>query len=424
MLLQMNKNNKICLSLLLLVYCGTYAQMDQYRYKRLLPEVTDTWHTVTLPDEVFGHTTPDLSDIRVFGITSEKDTIEAPYLLQLKTEKVSQKTIPFTILNTTHNQKGSYITMSVPTKQPINQIRLDFKQPNFDWKITLEGSQDRNEWFTIAEDYRILSIRNELTSYQFTTVRFPEAQYRYFRILVKHKDTENPVLQSARLRQYEIKEADYREYPVVHFNIKEQKNSRRTTIEAELETPVPVSYLKIESEDTFDYYRPISIQYVEDSIYRPHGGWEPIYSKLVEGVLTSIEDNVFRSNSAIVQKFRIFIDNHDNEPLKIKKVVIKGYQHSLVTRFTNPAAYYLTYGNDKVGKPSYDLNYVASKIPETMTAILPGAEEFVDPEESAVSETIPTPLFTNKIWLWAVMGIIIVLLGGFTLSMMKKNNTD
>ncbi len=405
---------KIIKFLVLLISFGTYAQIDQYAYRSILPEITDTWHAISLPDEMFSKVSPNLSDIRVFGITNKKDTIEAPYLLRLKTEKKSFNKIPFTILNTSFNKKGTYITLEIPTKQPINQIHLDFEQSNFDWLITLEGTQDRKEWYTIKEDYRILSIKNELTDYQFTTVRFPNAQYHYFRILIK--STKKPVLQSANVTRYEVKKANYKEYDIEKLNIQNPKGTKKTIIDVSLKTPVPVSYIGIEVQETFDYYRPISIRYVADSMQTQKGSWKPRYRELSSGVLNSIEDNVFTNTSTIAQKFRIVINNHDNQPLKINKVIVKGYQHELVTRFTNPGTYYLVYGNDKMKKPSYDLNYVSAKIPDEMTTLFPEAQSTIGHEESSVTK----PLFANKIWLWGIMGIVILLLGGFTLSMMKK----
>ncbi|PKV50028.1 uncharacterized protein DUF3999 [Aquimarina sp. MAR_2010_214] len=388
--------------------------MDQYAYKSILPEITDTWHAISLPDEMFSNVSPNLSDIRIFGITNKKDTIEAPYLLRLKAEKKTFNKIPFTILNTSYNEKGTYITMEIPTKQAINQIHLDFEQSNFDWLITLEGTQDRKEWYTIKEDYRILSIKNELTDYQFTTIRFPNTQYHYFRILIK--DTKKPVLQSANVTRYEVKEANYKEYDIERLNIQNPKGIKKTIIDVNLKTPVPVSYIGVEVQETFDYYRPISIRYMVDSIQIQQGSWKPRYKELGSGVLNSIEGNIFTNTSTIAQKFRLEIDNHDNQPLKINKVIVKGYQHELVARFTNPGTYYLVYGNDKMRKPSYDLNYVSANIPEEMTTLIPEARQTIDHEEPIVAE----PLFTNKIWLWGIMSIVILLLGGFTLSMMKK----
>ncbi len=412
---QMKNNIKVFIYTILLGCSITYAQMQDYSYKSKLTGVKDVWHSIALPDEVFSKVSPDLSDVRVFGITSKNDTIEAPYILRLKNEKVSRERIPFTILNTTYNDKGSYITMEVPTKRSINQITLNFKKSNFDWLVTLEGSQDRKEWFTITEDYRILSIKNELTNYKFTTLQFPKAQYKYFRILVK--SNQKPILQSSEVIKYEKKEASYRNYEITNFNIQNPKDTKQTIIDVKLQKKVPVSYIYVEVQDTFDYYRPISIRYVTDSIQNPKGEWIFRYRELNRGILNSIESNGFVNKSTIAQKLRIVVDNHDNQPLKISKVKVKGYQHELVTRFTDSAAYYLVYGNNKVEKPFYDLNYVTTKLPEGITTISPGVAQTINYEESSGVE----PLFTNKIWLWAIMLIVILLLGGFTLSMIKKS---
>ncbi|WP_062061125.1 DUF3999 family protein [Aquimarina longa] len=411
----MKKKIKIVTLLLIVAYYGDgYAQMDQYAYKTKLNNITDTWHKIGLPNEMFSKISPNLSDVRVFGITPKNDTIEAPYVLRLQKEKASHQTIPFTILNTTYNKKGSYITLGIPNEEPINQIQLDFNQSNFDWMITLEGSQDQTQWYTITENYRILSIKNELTDYQFSTVKFSTAQYRYFRILIK--SNQKPVLESATITKKEKTIAEYQEYPIKHINIQNVKKTKQTVIDVKFSTAVPVSYIQIAPEDTFDYYRPISIEYVSDSIQTSQGKWVPQYHKLSSGVLNSIEDNVFICSSTITQKLRILIKNHDNQPLQINKINIKGYKHELVTRFISPATYYLVYGNDKVQKPLYDLNHVSAKIPQNISNVTLGKQEKIEREVANVTE----PLFVNKYWLWGVMLVVILLLGGFTLSMMKK----
>ena len=410
----MKKEIKFINFLMLLLFLESYAQINQYAYKSILPEVTNTWYIIRLPDEVFNTVSSDLSDIRIYGITSEKDTIEAPYLLRLKSEKVSKKAIPFSVLNTTYNDKGTYITLQIPSKQLVNQIQLDFQQPNFDWLLTLEGSQDQTEWYTIKKDYRIISIKNEFTNYQFTTVQFPKTLYNYFRIYIKSK--EKSVLQSASVIQQEVVNADYQEYGISDFKIQKQKKSKKTVIDVTLKSYVPVSYIYLETEDTFDYHRTVSIEYLTDSIKTPSGIWKPLYQKLTSGVLSSVEENVFICKSTIAKKIRITVDNHDNEPLNISKATVKGYKHELIARFTNPATYYLVYGNKKAKKPVYDLNYLSDKIPKALPVITPEKAQIMKFENPTTAQ----PLFVNKIWLWSIMFIVILVLGGFTLSMMKK----
>ncbi|TPN85361.1 DUF3999 family protein [Aquimarina algicola] len=405
---------KIVNLLFILVYISTYAQLDQYQYKSKLTGIQDTWHSITLPNQVFGKVQSNLSDIRVFGITEKNDTIEAPYILKVNSEKISRNTVSFSILNTVHNAKGTYVTLKVPNKDVVNQIELAFKEPNFDWLVTLEGSENKNDWFTITEDYRILSIQNEYTNYEFTTLKFPEAQYSYFRIWIKN--TQKAKLHRAEILQYVVKTADYLDYKISNTNIHNDKENKKTVIDLSLQESLSASTIKVNVKSDFDYYRPTTISYVSDSTKNKEGNWIYKYRTLTSGTLNSIEDNTFTFSNTIVKKLKIVISNYDNQPLEIKDVEVKGYTHQLMTRFTEPATYYLAYGNQKARRPSYDLNYVSSKIPETMTAISTGDEELIYEQEDHQVE----PLFANKMWLWAVMLVIILLLGGFTLSMMKK----
>ncbi|MDH7444361.1 hypothetical protein [Aquimarina sp. 2201CG14-23] len=112
----------------------------------------------------------------------------------------------------------------------------------------------------------------------------------------------------------------------------------------------------------------------------------------------------------------MIIDNQDNEPLTIDTIQLKGYTYELITRFTKPATYYLTYGNNKAHQPSYDLQYVSERVPKELKILQVGIEEPIQQKEVEATES----LLKNKIWLWAVMLIVILLLGGFTFSMMKK----
>lgn len=390
----------------------SFSQMDQYSYKRELQNPTEQWHKVLLPTDIFGALSSDLSAIRIYGLIGVKDTIEAPYILQRSSGKIVSNEVDFKIINTSYNKKGYYFTMEVPTKETINQMTLSFQQQNFDWKLTVEGSQNNKEWFTLAANYRILSIKNELTDYQFTKVTFPDAQYRYFRLFIKSK--EKPILRKTKLMLHEVTNVNYNDYAIKSIKAVEKKQAKQTEIAIDLEQSSAISFLKIDIKETFDYYRPVTIKYITDSI-KTEQGWNYNYRTLTSGVLNSIEKNEFKFNSTILKKLKIIIYNNDNEPLTINTVGVKGYVHELVTRFTKPATYYLVYGNNKARKPSYDLNRL--KIPDTLTTLKLGNELIIEKRELPATE----PLFKNKIWLWIVITIVILLLGGFSIKMMRKD---
>jgi len=126
------------LILILFINICVYAQMDDYTYTRELKGVGEQWHKITLPDEMYADLQRRWNDIRIFGVTPNGDTIEAPYLHRELTETVSEEKVNFDLINQSRDDKGYYFTFKLPVTKPINQIQLNFKQRNFDYQITLE----------------------------------------------------------------------------------------------------------------------------------------------------------------------------------------------------------------------------------------------------------------------------------------------
>lgn len=405
---------KFKLTYILVFLCSScFAQLKDYTYKSKLNGIQNQWHKIILPNEVLGKLSPDLSDLRVYGITKAKDTIEAPYILQLAADKITDKERSFKLINQSKKNKGYYFTFEVPAENEANQIQLEFKEQNFDWRLTLEGSQNQQEWFSIIEDYRILSIKNGLTDFQFTKLSFPNSRYRYFRLLVS--SNKKPELLSAKIALKEIIAGDYKNYKILSTTITNDKQYKQTLINMDLESPVPVSKLKIYVQNKFDYYRPITIEYLSDS-FKTQQGWKYNYSTLSSGTLNSLEKTDFTFNSTLLKKIKIVIDNADNQPLQIDSVAVSGYVHELVARFNEPATYFLAYGNTGAGKPNYDIDRFVGKIPTTITALQLSEEQLID--KDALKKTIP--LFQNKKWLWVIMSVIIILLGWFSIKMIRQ----
>ena len=384
----------------------TFGQLDTYNHKIELLGIQDQWHTIELPDTVFGEISQNITDVRIYGLTPN-DTIEAPYLLKIAAEKKLRKKVNFKVLNSVSNAKGYYFTYEIPTSEAINEIQLDFKNKNFDWKIVLEASQNQQEWFTLLDDYRLLSIKNIQTNYSYTNLNFKDSKYRYYRLLVQSK--EKPQLLKSTIKMNAKTPAEYKEYTVTYLNIKEV--AKKTIIDIDLKQRLPLSYLKLNVSDQVDYYRPFTLQYMSDSV-NTEKGWRYNYRNLSSGTLNSIEKNEFKFRSTLAQKIRITIKNYDNQPLTIESAQAKGYSHKLITRFNKPAKYYLAYGKADTRKPQYDITQAATKIPTNPAKLTLGAV-------TNIQKTI-SPLFENKIWIWVVMVIVILVLGGFSLKMIQK----
>ena len=388
----------------------TFSQLDSYDHKIELKGIEDQWHKIELPDTVFEHVSQSMNDLRIYGVT-ENDTLETPYLLQVNASNHSRKTIAFKILNSASKGNTYYFTYEIPTSEAVNQIQLAFENKNFDWKLVLEGSQNQKKWFTILNDYRILSIQNSQTNYSFINLNFPNSKYRYYRLQIKSKT--QPKVNSATVSIDQTIASQYRDYTVQKMTSKEEDKS--TIIEIDLKQRSPISVLKINISDKVEYYRPFTIQSVIDSV-ETEKGWRYSYQNLSTGTLNSIENNEFTFSSTLAKKLRLTINNHDNQPLTVETVSAKGYVHELNARFTKPATYYLAYGKTNTRKPQYDISQVDAKIPATLTKLSFGEAQQISKKETPTV----SPLIENKVWLWVVMGIVILVLGGFTMKMMIK----
>jgi hypothetical protein len=400
--------------LLICVFLSTYlsAQLKDYSYKSEIKGITDQWHRIILPENVFTEVKGSLEDIRVYGIT-ENDTLEAPFILKAETSRSKNQPVSFKALNASHTNTAYSFTYEIANQQIINEIILDFDANNFDYKITLEGAQNLSEWVTIQENYRIIAIQNQHTDYAFTTLNFPNSSYKYYKINIT--TNEDPKLNEAKIFENQATTAIYNT-----FSVKDEKNifdkkTKETTLTLTLKKATLISNVTLKIKDTIDYYRPITIAYALDSV-KTEKGYHINYRNLFYGTLSSLEKNEFDFPNEKAKKIKITIAHQDNEPLEISEVSVKGLQHEIFVRFDKLANYYLTYGNENARMPNYDIRTLPNVLPKIVNTVQLG-----DPIANAKMETQETkPLFEDKKWLWGLMILIIGIIVWFTVGMIKK----
>lgn len=403
--------NKIAI-IVLLGYTFSFGQMSNYNYKRDISKPKDKWHKIVLPDDIFKSISSSLNDIRIFGIANNTDTVEVPYILKELKEDTTIKEIPFRIINTSSKDDLYFFTFETFSDVTINHINLNFDQDNFDWNIKLEGSPDLSDWFIINENSRILSIKNPQANYKYTGLQFPDSRYRYYRI--QFNSSIKPMLKSAFLSK-EIKDSlNKKQYPVLRTIIKNDKPLKQTIIETELISVYPVSSVKITVKDRNDYYRYVRIETASDSI-KTQNKWDYIYYTVYSGVLSSFEEQKLNFESVFAKKIKIIVNNNDNEPLQYGNIEVKGNVFELTARFDKEADYFLVYGNKNSVLPKYDLENFNDKIPSALSYLSLGNEAPILRDQS-----VSSPLFENKLWLWLIMFVIILLIGWFSLSMIRK----
>ena len=401
-----------------LFLCG---QTDCFSYLRPLSPPTEDWHTVELPDEIFGKIKSDFSDLRIYptAAVSEGKPMsdvgrEVPYILKAQTDKIERETVNFEVINTTHNATGWYYTFILPAEATLNRIELEFRRKNFAWQATLEGSQNQAEWFTVVRDYRLVGIADAQTFYQFTDLVFPPARYKYWRLSVKSDG--DPELLRQTFSRRDTVAGEYRNHNFTTVKTEENKEKKTTEIIADLGQSVPVSRLDFDIADKTDYYRRAEVRYLSDSIL-VNNVWKYNFRPLTSDVLSSLEKSRIELNKTVItNRLKIIIRNDDNAPLSLKKVTAAGPVYRLIARFAGEGDYALYYGNNDARKPVYDIDRFVAKIPQNLSALELGSER----DTGHPDVTVEKPLFENRLWLWAVLLVIMVLLGGFALKMMRE----
>ncbi len=404
--------NSSATALFILIFCSAFGQMDDYQYKRAISGIDEQWHQIELPDDIYSKLESNLSDIRIYGISPSGDTLEAPYLFNNNLGNSETKSVDFKIFNQSYTQDAYYYSFEIPKDKSINHIRLDFGNENFDWKLKLEGSQDQREWFGILDDYRILSINNTSTDYKFSTLNFPESNYKFYRVSVPAKS--DPHLLAAQVSQIVIEEGKFKTLSNSELKIHQSKKDKQTEIIIDLPMLLPLNSININVNDDFDYYRPIRIETVNDSV-KTEKGWRQITQNVGSGILSSIEENEFPLGGKMSKRLRIIVENGDNQALNFGDFSIEYRSYDLTARFNQEADYQLCYGNSRTRSPQYDIAMFKDKFPSEMSSLSLGPEVVLHAEIEKSS-----PLFENTNWLWAVMIVMILLLGWFSFKMLKN----
>lgn len=397
---------------LCLIQFNSWAQ-TQFEFKRPLEGINGPgWYQVEVPTELYSTIQEDLDDIRIMAI-SDGDTTEAPYTIDVTNPIIKILDKNHEIINKSRKRRNYFYTLEMDNLETINEIELELLQRNFSWRVTLEGSNDQKDWFTILNRFRIIGISNSQTDYKYTRLRFPDSKYRYYRISIKSNS--RPTLESASSKYYTKIDGNLQNRPVVTQKESQLDAGRFTVIDLKTNSVAPISHIQLSVTDTFDYYRPIEIERLVDSI-KYQTGWQKRYETVYSGTLSSFNKDAFSFRHCIVNELRIEITNYDNEPLNILKTEIMGPTHNLRFRVSDDRDYALYYSDKRATGPFYDIEQFLDQIPSDLPTAQLG-EEVELPKEGSPEVSA---LFENKLWLWLIMGAIIIVLALFSINMLKK----
>jgi len=406
------KPSKLCFLLagLLLAFLAE-AQKATFGYRRKIDVPANGWYFISLPSDIFKHINPEFNDLRIYE-TSGNDTLEVPYLVEVQSDRVTEVKVSPPILNKSKREGRLFITFELKKDEQVNYLDLKFEEENFNGFVTLEGSADQKTWFELSKDQRILSIHNNVASFTSSILNFPTTNYRFIRLSIKaDKDL---TLIEASFRNRKLEAGDFQPIDFT-WTTKEDKPSKSTIAELVLKNEQHLGKILIDAHaGGSDFYRSFTLEALRDSV-QTEKGWIHYYDRILSDHLISLKPNEFSLNPPPkAKKFRITINNADSPPLQLRNIQVLATDIRLIAKFTK-GNNYLLYGNKTALSPVYDLVHFKDKIATDSTSLILGEEEVLVANLQKMS-----PLFENKLWLWGIMGVVIGLLGFFTIRMMKN----
>lgn len=391
--------HKITLIFLLgIVFSGN----AQFRFKRELGEVDSGWQKIHLPISMYEKISPLFTDIRIYGI-NQSDTTEVPYFVQQERylPYEEKNSVPF--FNPVRSGNTYFYTFQPKTKGKSHRFYFEFGRTNFDWDVQLEGSTDGKTWYKINERFRMVSIATDKMSYAYTQVDLINHQFDFYRIAIPSDS--DPNLLGIQLAVDRVETATFqwlKGKQTIDYSSKKQ-----TIIHIEFPFGVPLHSIQLPVLTSGDYYRRLTVRCGDD----------------IQSTIISSLDNrvipIFIDRNKI-KTLMLTIENGDNEPLSFGTVEAKVPVVELIAKFPKKMNYALFYDDHKIAHPMYDLIYFKHKLPTNLSPIQPKAEIQLlpEPEEDKKSKPI------HPLWLWGSIGLIILVLGGFTLKMITQAKTN
>ena len=338
---------------------------EAWRFVRAVevPEGAAAGHArVPLDPHVWDHAAgPDLRDLRV--VRGEAD--EVGYALYAPEEPVPvRQERAARVLNVaTRGREASQLVLDLgPDPAVTNRVRIETPAANFRCGVIVEGSDDRAAWKTLRDDAAIFAFTGEVAE-RFTEVSFPDARFRYLRVVVAAPPAGEPIDLAGAAVWQEV------EPPPSEVPLRVDRPVRtRTEVAGDSTTRytldlgarhLPVDRVTLETAEA-NFSRPVRVEVSDDAkAWRPAGG----------GVLFRYRTARYRREQMTVafdeafgRYLRVTVRNGDDPPLPVAEITVRGRPRYVFFPLEPGRRYRLVYGSAEARAGRYEYRQVFAHI--------------------------------------------------------------
>lgn len=392
--------------------CSISAQ--EFKGQAPVDSVKETgFHNILLTPEINGHLKSDFSDIRLFD---EKNG-EVPYLQRTEVPTTYTQLFKEYSIISKEMVKGNHtrLILSNPQKTKINNISLVIKNADVQKKVKLSGSDDRESWYVVKDNYTFYSVVSTSETAEIKLLDFPLSNYLYYKIEVN--DSASAPLNILKAGFYDTysENGKYTEVKSLQINQADSIKLKKTYIKFTFDSPQYIDKIDLEIDGPVYFLRKASVcELKKDSVKKREV--RSYYETIQEVELASNHPNAINFSNFQSKEFYLVIENEDNQPLKIRAAKAVQLNHYLTAYLEKGKSYVLKFGDPQLGASSYDIKYFNDSIPKKVPLLLPGQITLKEKQQIKPQAS----LFANKTILWIVIVSVIALLGVLSLKMIRE----
>ena len=373
---------------------------------------SEGYHRVELSPELLGSTTSRHTDLRIYDELGN----EQPYLLtQEAAISISSLFTEYEIIDQKYKEDTiSHVTFHNPTKEAINNVSFVVKNTDVQKRARLSGSDDGENWFIIKDNYLLHSMHNEKETTELKILDFPLSDYEFFRLDIN--DNWRLPINILKVGFYDTQKIVGKE---TTFNaaIVSQKDSAKTSyVKVRFDVPVYLEQLKVNVSGAEYYSRETRLLVKKETVDRK-GKKSYYFNEIGSMELNSNSSNEVELRGEVFSEIYIEIENRDNAPLKVERITGSFLNKYAVVNLAPTKSYVLKWGDENLHSPDYDIVNFADRIPEDATRIKHASIQKLVEEEVVEKKK---GIFENPYIIWAVIGLVGLVLGFVSLRMVKE----
>lgn len=385
----------------LFVFFSTVVSAQHFKNEAKLPKVDSTgFYRIVLPPVITAKINDDARDLRITD-----DSKEIPYLLKLPQTGFSERKFHDYEMVSKEYFKDSLtqIIIKVISGKPINQLVLVARSADL-WKnISITGSDDQKQWFGVKNNHLVYPEGDNERGITILQVDFPVVNYKYYKLVID--DRNSLPLNIERVGYFLDSLKTFEHYELKADSVFTKSMSGETTVS-----------LKFKEQQVFDFF---SFDVTNAELYKRKmflavWRWEKPGIRIAYELFSGKKNQL--QYYCKTSQVDFIISDGDSPPLDLN---VKCYQYKryAVVKLEKDKDYVLRFGDSLIKKPSYDLEYFQSAIPEILPVLTPE-----DVKEIAVTPVVGNPesFFSSKKILWGVIIIVVGFLGFVTRRMIKN----